>query len=254
MNEIKMIVTDLDGTLLRKDKTVSGYTSSVFRRCRDMGIKTVFATARPVRTVKSLNLSVRNDAAIYHNGAVITIDDVVYRRFGIGAETANSLLSHIINRYKGLRSSIEIDDVLYANFDVSSVWSNTGAVWTDFSDLPDRPADKIIFVTAESQMVSGIRGMLPDELYGEIVENQILTVMHKEAGKRNAVGEIAERFGISLSSVAAFGDDYNDMEMLRACGTGLAMGNALAEVKAAADDICDTNDNDGVAKWLERNI
>ena len=68
---IKMIVTDLDGTLLKKEKTITEYTSSVFRQCRDIGIKLVCATARPIRAVKMLNLDWLFDAAIYHNGAVI---------------------------------------------------------------------------------------------------------------------------------------------------------------------------------------
>jgi hydroxymethylpyrimidine pyrophosphatase-like HAD family hydrolase len=60
--DIKMIVTDLDGTLLRSDKTISGYTASIFKRCRDKGIKIVFATARPVRAVKKwLNI---NDSGV----------------------------------------------------------------------------------------------------------------------------------------------------------------------------------------------
>ena len=52
----------------------------------------------------------------------------------------------------------------------------------------------------------------------------------------------------------AFGDDYNDIEMLRDCGIGVAVANAIPEVKTAADYICDTNDNDGVAKWLEERV
>jgi hydroxymethylpyrimidine pyrophosphatase-like HAD family hydrolase len=52
------------------------------------------------------------------------------------------------------------------------------------------------------------------------------------------------------TEIAAFGDDINDMEMLQNCGVGVAMANGLDRVKAAADWVCDTNDQDGVAKWL----
>ena len=54
--------------------------------------------------------------------------------------------------------------------------------------------------------------------------------------------------------VAAFGDDINDLEMVRNCGIGVAVGNAIETVKAAAKYICDINNNDGVAKWLEEYI
>ncbi|MBQ7433328.1 MAG: HAD hydrolase family protein [Lachnospiraceae bacterium] len=57
-----------------------------------------------------------------------------------------------------------------------------------------------------------------------------------------------------MEEIVAFGDDYNDIEMLRACGTGVAVGNALAEVKQAADEVCLTNEEDGVALWLTEHV
>lgn len=65
---------------------------------------------------------------------------------------------------------------------------------------------------------------------------------------------IANEFNIDKSEIVAFGDDMNDKEMLVSMGSGVPMGNAIEEVKMIADYICDTNDNDGVAKWLDENI
>ena len=76
---------------------------------------------------------------------------------------------------------------------------------------------------------------------------------HKNANKLCAVTATAEALAIPMEQVAAFGDDYIDLEMLRGCGFGVAMGNAIPEVRAAAKFVCDTNDNDGVAKWLQDN-
>ena len=70
----------------------------------------------------------------------------------------------------------------------------------------------------------------------------------------NALEAVAARFGIALADVIAFGDDHNDVEMLRACGMGVAVANAIDEAKAAADFICHTNDNDGPANWIEKNL
>jgi len=78
--------------------------------------------------------------------------------------------------------------------------------------------------------------------------------LHEEAGKSKAVAALADHWGISIKDVVAFGDDTNDIDMLRHCGIGVAMGNAIDEVKSAADDICDTNENDGIAKWLEKHV
>ena len=51
-----------------------------------------------------------------------------------------------------------------------------------------------------------------------------------------------------------FGDDFNDVEMLEKCGVGIAVGNAVIDAKRAADFLCDTNDNDGVARYISENI
>ena len=248
-----MIVTDLDGTLLKSDKTISDYTKSVFQRCQENGIKIVLATARPIRTVKDM-IRIEYHAAIYHNGAVIAINDNPHIHIGIEHAMAKRLLLYTANHFKDMQIAVEIDDVLYANFDVATVWTNTTAVITDFSDLPDMPVDKIIFITAQSHIVSEIDGLLPDELYSVIAENQVLMIMHKKANKLSAIKAVAKHFGLTLSDIVVFGDDYNDIEMLRECCIGIAMDNAIDEVKSAADQICGTNDHDGVAKWLDKNI
>lgn len=63
-----------------------------------------------------------------------------------------------------------------------------------------------------------------------------------------------ELLNISLSDIVSFGDDINDMEMLQICGMGVAVSNAVTEVIAVADSITLSNDEDGVADWIEKNI
>ena len=60
--------------------------------------------------------------------------------------------------------------------------------------------------------------------------------------------------GVPASQIVAFGDDFNDIGMLKVCGTGIAMDNAIEEVKNAADQVCDSNEADGVAKWMEEHL
>ncbi len=79
-------------------------------------------------------------------------------------------------------------------------------------------------------------------------------VMHKDATKSKAAAKLTRIWNISLSEVAAFGDDLNDIDLLNCAGVGIAMDNALAETKAVADYICGDCDNDGVAEWLEGNV
>ena len=63
---------------------------------------------------------------------------------------------------------------------------------------------------------------------------------------------IASHFDLDLSDVIAFGDDINDYDMLKAAGTGVAMGNATNDLKEVADYVTETNDNEGIPKWIDK--
>ena len=78
--------------------------------------------------------------------------------------------------------------------------------------------------------------------------------MNKNATKLNAIKQLSDLWNIDLSEMTAFGDDYNDIEMIKYCGVGVAMANAIAEVLEAADVITETNDNDGVAQYISKHV
>jgi len=99
--------------------------------------------------------------------------------------------------------------------------------------------------------LKGIEARLDDDFYLTVARDGLGQIMHKEATKSKAVAALAKQWGITRSEIIAFGDDLNDIDMLSCAGVSVAMENALDEVKTVADHICDTNDNDGVAKWLE---
>ncbi|MDR3309868.1 MAG: HAD family hydrolase [Oscillospiraceae bacterium] len=247
---VKLIVTDLDDTLLRRDKTISGYTVGVFRRARERGIKVVFATARPVRAVFSfpdLLDRVTFDAMIFHNGAVVHADGRPAANFGIPPDIAQPILRrlHRSNR----ETAVEINDRLFANFDAGKIWQGIIYTRTDFSDIPDEFADKIIVRATDSEDRERLAADLPPELYAERG-----LIMSREATKLRAIQFLAERFNVSLAEVAAFGDDLNDVEMLKLCGAGVAMSNAIDGCKAVADCVCGDCDDDGVARWIEENL
>jgi len=251
---VKMIVTDLDRTLLRTDKTISDYTADVLNRCRQNGIKVAFATARPKRTVIQFCEKIPADSMILHNGAVIYVSDRIIKKCGISSDMKNHVLLSISRDFPEATISVEIDDMLYANFDVSAVWNNIQALQTDFSDLPDKPADKIIIGVTSINDIDRLSKYLPNDLYIEMNEGKLGLIMNRSATKWHAIHDISQYFNIMADEIAAFGDDCNDIDMLKNCGIGIAVANAINEVKASADYICDTNDNDGVARWIEENV
>lgn len=250
----QMIVTDLDRTLLRSDKTISGYTAQVLWRCHEKGIKIVFATARPKRTVRQFCLDVPVDALILHNGAVVYAEGQLLASYGIDSDVKNRILLSIGHDHPEVTLSVEIDNIFYANFDVPTAGDPTQFIKADFSHLPDRPADKIIVGVSGMDDISLYGQYLPDDLYIEMNDGKLGFILNRKATKWNAIKTVAGHFGIANSEVVAFGDDYNDIGMLQNCGMGVAVANALNDAKAAADFICDQNDKDGVARWLEENV
>ena len=252
---VKMIATDLDITLLRKDKTLSDYTVSVFHRCREEGIKIVFATSRPMRAVVNFDFykQITPDGAAYHSGAVLYAGDICIEKHGISPETVKKLLLSTYNDI-GVKLAVESDGKYYGAAAPLDMWPGVEITRIDFDALPMLYADKIVFTEIRPDVIEAISKMLPEDLYMQISENKIGMIMNRDATKAKGVMHLAKYFDIPLSDIAAFGDDYNDIEMLRECGIGVAVADAIDEAKAAADDICDTSDNDGAAKWLEKNV
>ena len=139
----------------------------------------------------------------------------------------------------------------YSNFAVSDVFSDI--VNYKFIDISTHNMDteKIILTPVD---IAFVERHCPDTLYPTVSREGFIAVMHKEAKKAKALAHIAGLWGIDKSNIAAFGDDFNDMDMLTFAGAGVAMGNALDEVKAAADFITLSNEDDGVADWINKNI
>lgn len=248
---IKMVVTDLDDTLLRTDKSVSRYTVEILNRVRQEGKKVIFATARggSAKTLVSYDWF---DGYVLLNGAKAYAGNrLIYERT-IPAELFVPFLRELSNRH--LRVAAEIGGVHYANFNVKAQWSYINRfVVTDYSDVTGG-ADKLYAIIEEPSQLGLITQILPGELYLHLSRDNLAMIMHKEATKIKGVLAIAKEFGIAKSEILAFGDDINDQEMLENVGLGVAMGNAIAGLKMIADELCDTNDNDGVAKWLAENI
>jgi len=254
-----LIVTDLDRTLLRADKTISPYTIDVFRRLQQQGKKIAIATARPKRSMEKYIHQINADAAIIHNGAVIYAGGKLHSSFGIPTHGATEILQKIQREYPQMKISVEIDDALYGNFQTPDLepgldWTST---LTDFTDLPQKPVDKMLFSAGDPDTpgdptaLDAIRTELSHEYNALIADGWLLMVMNKLACKFLAAKETAAYFGLTTAETIAFGDDFNDMEMLKNCGIGVAVANAYDSVKAIADHVCESNENDGVARWLE---
>lgn len=251
--DIKMVVTDLDGTYLRSDKSISAYTEQVMAKLRQAGILFVVATARPVRAVRDFLPWVQYDAGIFHNGAVVW--NGAERIGGTGIEESQKIVQKITREKAGVHVAIEADDRLYANFDAQRIWPGIQYSSTvNFAELSGKVADKLIIEAHSLEEMAQYRKYIPEHLYLQLSENAIAMVMNRQATKTKGIQLLAGHFHISQEQIVAFGDDYNDIDMLQSCGIGVAVGNALEEVKRSADRVCGSNDEDGVAHWLSENL
>jgi Cof subfamily protein (haloacid dehalogenase superfamily) len=251
---IKMIAADLDGTLLRTDKSVSEVTRSVIERCRNKGIVFAVATARAHRIADYFLRDLKPDAAVYHNGAIVLYGNKELKSERIGRHMGAGLIKTILSDHPGISLGAEIDDYFYANFDASFILRGAPFASTDFLTLPDADIEKILVEAPDEASLKRFEQYLTDDLYIQTVDKRFGMIMRKGATKINGIRIIADTLGITLADIAAFGDDHSDIGMIKACGCGVAMANSIPEVKAAANECCPSNNEDGVAHWLKEHI
>jgi len=251
MKNCKLIVADLDHTLLRKDKSISEFTLATLNECRKRGILIGFATARPVRGVKEIRKIFEPDVLINHNGAVVEGYSGWEASLGIDGEVLRKMLDEICRNFPSVEIGVESNDVLYANYDVTKNWPDEPymSVARDFSDFEFPYADKVL-ISLERVNIDVLKSFLPECCYLEVADGFMGMIMSKEATKFNAIATVCDALGIRPSEVVCFGDDDNDISMLVGCGIGVAMGNANDKVKELADAVCLANEEDGVARWV----
>ena len=250
---IKLIATDLDRTLLRSDKTVSDYTYDILRRCQEKGIGLVFSTLRPVRTCH-FHDDLRPNYILANNGATIWDGKTVLHDRFIPRDTVKGLVDILLKTPEIAVISADAGDRMLTDSPDREWDKRWNPVYYDFSVPLDLETVKLSVECANADLIADIVGLFPDvSRYcstGEIWH----IIVHSEATKLNALHLLGEKLGIGFNEMAAFGDDYVDVPMLMHCGTGVAVTNAISEAKAAADSICASNDEDGVARWIEEYI
>ncbi len=250
----KIVVLDLDGTLLRKDKTVSQYTIDILLKFKEKNNKILFATARPPRDAyKYVPEILRNNPIICYNGACIFDGkQILYKKQMTKQDTLE--IMKIAQKFRYNQISIEIDDTLYSNFDTIEFFGNSPNQVVDLEEMEFEKAYKVI-ICSKIPIKQELLEILPTTCKGIITDDGTLCqIMNCESSKWMSIKSIIEKIGVKTENVIAFGDDYNDFDMIKNAGIGVAMGNAEESIKKIASIVTDTNNNDGVAKYIEKNV
>lgn len=248
---MKAIITDLDRTLLHADKTISDYTLQVLQQCRERGILLMAATARPERAVFSYHKQVRFDAMTVMNGAGVILPGQKVPGYAIQRETAECILEKLCE-LPDIILSVEMGSEVYANIEIPE-WE--AKVFKGFPQLPAEGTIHKILVSRENENIGSlVQRLLPEDTYCSVAGNNLVQIMNRQATKWNGIQRMLAATGVSPEQTVYFGDDNDDIMSIKNCGIGVAVKNAIEAVKEAADEITESNDEDGVAKWIERSL
>ena len=255
---IKMIVTDLDKTLLRSDKTISDYTAKTFHLCQQLGIIVVFATARSESSCKRFIKLINPDAIISNGGAIVRIGRNVIYHATMNVKIANELLRLCLEHPKVGYVTVDTEKGYFVNKLIGKhvpSWDEyVSASQKDLSKGLECDAYKITAEIFDDSTAYSIASTFPTIDVLKFSGERWFRFANTYANKWEGLKSLAAYANVDLREIVAFGDDHNDVAMVSKCGTGVAVDNAIAEVKDVADYVCDTNDSDGVARWLEENI
>ena len=251
--EAKILLFDLDGTLLRSDKTISEYTLQVLQQCREkgflIGVSTSRSEANSLQFIDKLNPEI----VISSGGALVKYQNQhIYKAEFSPQETREMI--RLAREICGADCEITVDTLNehYWNYKIDpnsydASWG--GSIYTDYADF-DKASLKMCVEIHDSALATELANRFTDCDCVKFTDGDWYKVAKRTATKEAAIQRLCEVCKLSTDAIIAFGDDLVDIGMLQLCGTGVAMGNALPEVKEAADIVIGSNDEDGIAEYL----
>jgi Cof subfamily protein (haloacid dehalogenase superfamily) len=260
---IRCIAIDLDDTLLQTDLTIAPEDRAAIARAVASGIKVLLASGRMVQSMRPYALKLELDVPlIAYNGAIIqeTISGKDLYNQPVPAEAALKLVP-IFRKY-GIHLNAYVNDRLY--MDKLTCWgekyaANAGVTPHPVGDLcallAAEPSHKLLGV-GEVEQIDRIREFLRQE-FGDRLQfvkskPTYLEILAPGVSKGSALRELAGGWGFDRSEVMAIGDAPNDLSMVEWAGVGVAIGNACAVLKEAADLTVADHDHRGVAEAFEK--
>ena len=240
------IFVDLDRTLLRDDKSLSEYTISILKKCKDSGIKIIVASARPLRNVVYYDSIIGFDALVVSNGARI-IKDNEYFEYKIPYDSGSKVIELL--KENELQITVETGQEAFSNVKLS--YFETIVVDDLYRILKNEGSLKMIVGIKDNNTYDMVKRVLDENVYCTIANNYAIQIMCKDATKWNGVSKVIEMFGFDSSKCIYFGDDFDDIKPIKYCGIGVAMENAIDECKNVSDYVCKSNEEDGVAHFID---
>jgi hypothetical protein len=253
----RLILVDLDGTLVGKDHKVSPRNASALKRAAAAGTRVVVATGRPVRLLEPVRESLGHTIALCYNGAIV-----------YDLETGSVIDAHLLDA-SIFERAVESVRAQGLEFIVAAEGMPDRGIRAEigFREDYDMPRGTVAEIS-QGGVVKGLIVAKPDAFDavwdafstgfpGEIEVTRsgidgLIEISATGVSKGGVIDGLARGWGIQPSEAIAFGDMPNDLEMFRWAGHSVAMGNAEPEVKLAATEVGADHDDNAVAQVLER--
>ena len=257
-----LICTDLDGTLLRNDKTISDENREAIEYFKREGGYFTFVTGRMYFTARRLYDMVKPNAPIgcINGGGIYDYEQEKYLWSMILPEGAKELVGAVYDAVPSAGIQMNALDAIYFCRDNDAMYhfrKRTGATFLqgDYRTI-DVPVGKVVFGDEDENNILKIAEVLnnhPRTAEFDYIrsEKTLYEILPKGSSKGNLLPRLAAILGVDMARTIAVGDYNNDVSMIKMAGVGIAVANATAEAKAAADYVTVSNEEHAIAKIIE---
>lgn len=261
---VRLVISDVDGTLVRRDKSLSDGVVAAVRRLTRAGVPVSLISARPPSGMLWIaeRLGLAGPIGAFNGGTIIEPDGKLVSAARLAPQVAKRALELISSPEvitwlfsDGCWHAARLDEIHTASERTSA--RQEPIVCEDFSGLLGA-VDKIVAVSDDHDMLADLEGKVASALGRDatVMRSQLyyLDITAPAANKGDGVAALASAAGVDLSDVVVIGDQRNDMAMFARAGFSIAMAQGPEEVRKAANCVTGSNDEDGVARAIDRII
>ncbi len=258
---IKMVVTDIDGTIYSPEIGISPKVKECIQNLVKNGIHVAIATGRTYGSAKTVadKLGIKCPLICYQGGLVNSYDGEILDVKYLNPDIAREIIADC--RKRNIHLNVYVEDTLYVENDDKYIKDYIGDKGIDyfkvnsFDELDFSKLNKLLAIQYDTKFIDNfiieLRNKYP-QIYVVKSFDYFCEIANKDATKGSAIKFLANRLGFSEKEVMAIGDQNNDIEMVKTAGVGVAMANGTDDIKAEADYITDTVQNDGFVKAVNK--
>ncbi len=232
---------------MRSDGSVSKYTLTVLQECKTRGIFVVIATARFWFKAEKYIDMISPDYEILADGTQIYRAGEMFHGYAMDIEQSDGIISELLSKEQFDFVASVGKQLFCSGAGIDEKWRSS----RDFTEMMEVPVYKMAAVLKEYEEAKRLAERYGCRLYSYRDED-LYGFASADSGKYQAVKTIGELLHIGLDEMIAFGDDENDFEILKNVGRGVAVANAIPMIQEIADDIAESNNEDGVAKYIDK--